>query len=85
MLYGMGPQALAAELGLSVGEAQQLMVDFRRSHATLNNWMAVSGTTVRLGDTWQLCTLRHVHGLWAVDCCWGCGWLKPGARCTAIR
>jgi DNA polymerase theta len=42
LLYGMGPQALAAELGVAVGEAVRLSHDFRRSHATLDTWMAVS-------------------------------------------
>jgi DNA polymerase I-like protein with 3'-5' exonuclease and polymerase domains len=46
LLYGMGPQALAAELGVAVGEAVRLSDDFRRSHATLDAWMAVSGRHV---------------------------------------
>jgi hypothetical protein len=41
LLYGMGAQALAAELGVAVGEALRLSDDFRRSHATLDGWIQV--------------------------------------------
>lgn len=41
LLYGMGAQALAAELCVSVAEALRLAADFRRSHAVLDAWMAV--------------------------------------------
>lgn len=39
LLYGMGPSALAAELGVAVGEAVQLAEDFRRSHPGLDAWI----------------------------------------------
>ncbi|WIA12996.1 hypothetical protein OEZ85_006607 [Tetradesmus obliquus] len=39
LLYGMGPSALAAELGVAVGAAVELAEDFRRSHPGLDAWI----------------------------------------------
>jgi hypothetical protein len=41
LLYGMGPSALAADLGVSMGQAVQLADDFRRSHPGLDAWIKV--------------------------------------------
>lgn len=54
LLYGMGPSALAAELGVAVGAAVELAEDFRRSHPGLDAWIKV-GCAARLLHCWVVC------------------------------
>jgi hypothetical protein len=62
LLYGMGAQALAAELGVAVGEAVLLADDFRRSHAVLDAWMAVR--VQGLGVSVNVATQKSAESIW---------------------
>ncbi|KAF6252881.1 hypothetical protein COO60DRAFT_1704095 [Scenedesmus sp. NREL 46B-D3] len=73
LLYGMGAQALAAELGVEVAEALRLADDFRRSHAALDAWMAC--VVRRCTVTGWVATLagrrRRLPGIRAAGNGWG--------------
>jgi hypothetical protein len=66
LLYGMGPSALAADLGVSVGQAVQLADDFRRSHPGLDAWIKVCWLAVQfvtIQNAWIRCVVSRV-GIW---------------------
>ncbi|KAF6260747.1 hypothetical protein COO60DRAFT_857116 [Scenedesmus sp. NREL 46B-D3] len=65
LLYGMGPSALAADLGVSMGQAVQLADDFRRSHPGLDAW--IKGIIGGCRDTTWVTTIagrrRHLPNI----------------------
>jgi DNA polymerase I-like protein with 3'-5' exonuclease and polymerase domains len=65
LLYGMGPSALAADLGVSMGQAIQLADDFRRSHPGLDAWIKVGRAAAccrPCNPGLNLCAAIMLHG-----------------------